>query len=130
MVSVYAKKENQHIRQTGPDGMNYPVRSAKAPVLSGAFLFMANYVHIIQSLADGSFYKGYSENPLQRLSRHNNKLSQYTSSKVSWKLVYIEFCESKTFALKREKALKKYSHSQIEQPKNFILNKSQYNVIL
>ena len=76
---------------------------------------MANYVYIIQSLADNSFYKGYSENPLQRLAQHNNKLSHYTASKVPWKLIYIELCESKTLALKREKVLKKYSHSQIEQ---------------
>ncbi|HRQ49746.1 MAG TPA: GIY-YIG nuclease family protein [Agriterribacter sp.] len=76
---------------------------------------MANYVYIIQSMADGSFYKGYSENPLQRLAQHNSKLSHYTSAKVPWKLVYTELCENKTLALRREKALKKYSHSQIEQ---------------
>ncbi|MBX3240022.1 MAG: GIY-YIG nuclease family protein [Chitinophagaceae bacterium] len=48
--------------------------------LSGAFEFMAYYVYIIRSLRDGSFYKGYSENPLQRLTQHNNKVSQYAPS--------------------------------------------------
>lgn len=76
---------------------------------------MAYYVYIIQSLSDGSFYKGFSENPIQRLQQHNNKLSHYTSAKVPWKLIYIELCESKTLALKRETALKKYSRSQIGQ---------------
>lgn len=76
---------------------------------------MANYVYILQSQVDDSYYKGYSENPLRRLAQHNNKESEYTSAKVPWQLVYIEFCDNKTEALKRERALKKYSHSQIEQ---------------
>ncbi|MBX3240021.1 MAG: GIY-YIG nuclease family protein [Chitinophagaceae bacterium] len=85
---------------------------------------MAYYAYIIRSLTDGSFYKGYSENPLQRLAQHNNKLSHYTAAKVPWQLVYIELCASKTIALQREKALKKYSHSQIEQ-----LIASQKNIV-
>jgi putative endonuclease len=32
---------------------------------------MAFYVYIIQSLPDNSFYKGFSEDPLKRLSQHN-----------------------------------------------------------
>jgi putative endonuclease len=40
---------------------------------------MANYVYIIQSLADSSFYKGYSENPLQGLDQHNDNASKRTS---------------------------------------------------
>jgi putative endonuclease len=75
---------------------------------------MPYYVYIIQSVADRSYYKGYSENPTARLAQHNNKESRYTSSKVPWILVYVEECFDKTSALKREKVLKKYSHQQIE----------------
>ena len=34
---------------------------------SGALLFMAFYVYILHSEFDGRFYKGFSENPLERL---------------------------------------------------------------
>jgi putative endonuclease len=85
---------------------------------------MAFFVYIIQSQADHSFYKGFSENPLRRLLYHNNGESTYTSAKVPWKLVYIEECPDKTTALKREKALKKYSHQQIlaliNSPRNIV----------
>ncbi|GAB2824483.1 GIY-YIG nuclease family protein [Ferruginibacter profundus] len=71
------------------------------------------YVYIIQSEKDGSFYKGFSLQPLVRLSQHNNQESEYTSHKVPWKLFHLEIFDNKTVALKREKALKKYSHQQI-----------------
>jgi putative endonuclease len=83
---------------------------------------MAFYVYILQSSVDGSYYKGFSEDPAKRLLQHNNAESKYTSAKVPWKLVYVEMLESKREALIREKVLKKYSHSQIEAllslPKN------------
>jgi putative endonuclease len=71
---------------------------------SSLFCFMSYYVYIIQSFADSSYYKGYSE---------NNGESVYTSAKTSWQLVYAEEMADKRSALLREKALKKYSHDQI-----------------
>ncbi|WP_410479059.1 GIY-YIG nuclease family protein [Pedobacter psychrodurus] len=47
-------------------------------------------VYIIQSLADKSYYKGFTENPLRRLVQHNNGESIYTSTKLPWCFVYIE----------------------------------------
>jgi putative endonuclease len=73
---------------------------------------MPFYVYIIQSEADLSYYKGFSENPLGRLLQHNNGDCTYTSGKLPWKLVYVEQCLTKREALIREKALKKYSHAQ------------------
>lgn len=64
---------------------------------------MPFYVYILQSAFDKSFYKGFSENPLQRLAQHNNGESHYTSLKRPWKLVYIEMCADKRSALIREK---------------------------
>ncbi|HQS04829.1 MAG: hypothetical protein B7X86_03925 [Sphingobacteriales bacterium 17-39-43] len=76
---------------------------------------MAYYVYILKSLSDQSYYKGFTENPIIRLEQHNNAESKYTSSKIPWKLVYLECFEQKKDALIREKRLKKYSHQQIEQ---------------
>lgn len=75
---------------------------------------MAYYVYIIQSLTDKSYYKGYTEFPMQRLLQHNNQESQYTSAKTPWKLVYVEQMASKKEALIREKNLKKATVERIE----------------
>ena len=68
---------------------------------------MPFYVYLIQSETDGTFYKGSSENPLQRLQQHNDGLSQYTSAKRPWKLVFVEELPSKKEMLIREKKLKR-----------------------
>ncbi len=68
---------------------------------------MPFYVYIIQSETDGTFYKGSSENPLHRLLQHNDGLSQYTSAKRPWVLVYVEEMTSKKEMLIREKKLKR-----------------------
>jgi putative endonuclease len=75
---------------------------------------MAYFVYIIQSEKDGSYYKGFSENPQERVLQHNSGLSKFTSFKIPWKLVFIEELGSKRDALIREKTLKKYSHKQIQ----------------
>ncbi|WP_369327739.1 GIY-YIG nuclease family protein [Danxiaibacter flavus] len=81
-------------------------------------------VYIIQSEIDNSFYKGYSENPAQRLTQHNNKESHYTSSKVPWRLVYVELMSSKREALIRERNLKKATLERLRTlivgPKNIV----------
>ena len=77
------------------------------------FVFMGFFVYIIQSDVDHCYYKGFSENPLERLRQHNEGLSRYTSGKLPWKIVYVEELPNKRDALIREKTLKKYSHGQI-----------------
>jgi putative endonuclease len=71
------------------------------------FLEMSWYVYIIQSEKDGTYYKGSSERPLERLQEHNAGLSRYTSGKLPWKLVYVEELPSKKEMLIREKKLKR-----------------------
>ena len=87
---------------------------------------MHYYVYIIESLVDGSFYKGFTLDFNERVKQHNEGWSNYTSRKIPWKLVHLEIYETKAEALKREVAVKKYSHKQIESlrksPKN-CLNK-------
>ncbi len=74
---------------------------------------MTFYVYILQSEADGSFYKGYTQDYVQRLMQHNNGESIYTSTKMPWKLVYVEEQFSKHDAIKREKNLKKADRNRI-----------------
>jgi len=68
---------------------------------------MSYYVYIIESIVDGTYYKGSTQNPLLRLERHNNGESKYTSKKMPWKLVYLRMFATKTEALKEELRLKK-----------------------
>jgi putative endonuclease len=83
---------------------------------------MAYYVYILKSLKDGTFYKGSSEQPLERLLQHNQGKSKYTSHKIPWQLVYLEELPSKKEMIIREKKLKKghkeYFEQLINSPKN------------
>jgi putative endonuclease len=72
---------------------------------------MPFFVYILQSEVDKSFYIGYTSNPTKRLRDHNDGRSRYTRKKVPWKLVYLEFFENKSDALKRELFLKKQKNS-------------------
>lgn len=81
------------------------------------------YVYIIQSKLDQSYNKGHTQNYFERLVKHNNLESTYTKRKAPWKLVYLEIYTSRREALMREKSLKKYSNSQIENLINSPNNK-------
>ena len=74
-----------------------------------------HFVYIIYSSTFDKFYKGYSLDPYQRLLQHNNQESRYTRQFTPWELVFIQSYDTKTEALKREIALKKYSKSQIQE---------------
>ena len=85
---------------------------------------MAYYVYIIQSSVNEHFYKGFSENPLQRIIQHNAGQTSSTRHLVPWKLIYVEELLSKKEALIREKNLKKATRERIialiSSPKNII----------
>jgi len=70
---------------------------------------MAYYVYVLQSLKDFSYYKGYTENIVVRLERHNNGESRYTRTKMPWKLVYLQELPTKRDALIRERQLKRFN---------------------
>jgi putative endonuclease len=90
------------------------------------FLFsrMSWFVYMIKSEVDGTIYKGVSENFIKRLNEHNLGLTQFTSSKKPWSLIYVEKMNSKRDALIREKKLKrqnrKYLTWLIDQPNNLL----------
>jgi len=64
------------------------------------------YVYILKCQADGSLYKGYTNDLERRLDEHNSGKSDYTSRKGPWELVYQESFETKEDAIKREKYFK------------------------
>ena len=85
---------------------------------------MAYYVYILKSLVDESFYKGFTENPVQRLIQHNKGEMNYTSKKIPWIMVCILEFLSKKEALIAEKKLKKYDHIRLNN-----LIKTERNLI-
>ena len=83
---------------------------------------MNAFVYILEC-ADGSLYTGWTDNPVARLEAHNNKSgAKYTRSRTPVSLVYLEQCEDKRAALRREAKIKKLTRTQklalIEANKN------------
>jgi putative endonuclease len=62
---------------------------------------------LIQSLKDGTYYVGATQDLDSRLERHNQGRSQYTNSKRPWELVYSAEYPNKSEAMKREYAIKR-----------------------
>jgi len=68
---------------------------------------MPFYVYILQSLKDGSYYVGSTNNLEDRVERHNEGRSLYTKGKRPWKLVYSERYEDRPSAVNRENQIKR-----------------------
>jgi len=76
---------------------------------------MSFYVYILLCL-DGSFYTGYTKNLDERTRLHENgKGARYTKSHKPQKLAYVELFNSRSSAMKRERAIKKLSHLQKQE---------------
>ena len=84
------------------------------------------YVYILESIVDGDFYKGSTEDYLKRLSEHNSGESKFTRTKMPWKLVFVREFNNKKEALIEEKRLKKcnkeYLRWLILQSQNILNN--------
>ncbi len=73
------------------------------------------YTYIVEC-ADGSYYTGYTDDPLRREKVHNSgKGAKYTRSRLPVHMIYTEEYESKSEALKREAAIKKLSRPEKEK---------------
>ena len=85
------------------------------------------FVYVLESIVDGDFYKGSTENYLKRLEEHNRGDSQFTRSKMPWKLIFVREFVTKKEALIEERRLKKcnkaYLRWLIIQPVNILKNK-------
>ena len=74
-----------------------------------AFFFeMPYYIYILQSLKDGSYYIGSTQDLEERLERHNQGRSKYTKMKRPWKLVYFEERPDRSAAVIRENEIKRH----------------------
>lgn len=64
------------------------------------------YVYVLESLKDGEFYTGFTDNIERRIKKHNNREEPSTRHRVPFKLIYYEWCIDKKDAIAREKQLK------------------------
>lgn len=64
------------------------------------------YVYILESLKDGTYYIGQTEDLPTRLDFHNKGLSKYTGKKLPWKIIYFEEYKTRKEAIVRERFLK------------------------
>lgn len=62
---------------------------------------------------DGSYYTGYAENVKARFEQHKQgQGARHTRLHKPQKIVYTEEFESRSEAMKREREIKSFSHSQ------------------
>ena len=79
------------------------------------------YLYILYSQSARKYYVGSSNDISRRLLEHNDvESSHYTKRHQPWKLVYAEKYVSKTFAIQRERYIKrmkskKYIERLVEQ---------------
>jgi len=67
---------------------------------------MKYFVYIIESLKDGSYYVGSTQDLSERIERHNQGRSKYTKAKRPWNLIYHEEYPDRSSAVLREKEIK------------------------
>jgi putative endonuclease len=73
---------------------------------------LSYYVYVILC-TDGSFYTGYTKNIDTRIKLHESgKGARYTRMHKPQKIAYLELFDTRTQAMKREKAIKKLTHQQ------------------
>jgi len=68
---------------------------------------MPYFVYILESLTDGTYYVGSTNNLSDRLERHNQGRSKYTKAKRPWQLIFSEKFPDRSAAVKRELEIKK-----------------------
>jgi len=78
------------------------------------------FVYVIESLTDGTRYKGMAIDPTIRLNEHNAGKNRFTKGHRPWKLIYTEEHEDWKSARLREVYLKssagrKWLKSYLEQ---------------
>lgn len=64
------------------------------------------YTYVLQSIANTSWYIGYSSDLQKRFKEHQEKKSTYTKSRGPYRLIYYESSLSEFDAKAREKYLK------------------------
>jgi putative endonuclease len=89
----------------------------------GAPAPVAAYVYLLQSQRDGTYYVGWSTEPVRRLVEHNAVRAGYTSRKRPWRLVGVEPHPTVNAAKVHERALKR-SPRNLARFKKRVLNRA------
>ena len=66
------------------------------------------YTYILFSNTINKFYVGASENPEERLKKHNAKNKGFTNQANDWQIVFLKSFETKSEALAYEKQIKNW----------------------
>ena len=64
------------------------------------------YTYVLESIKDGDYYIGYTNNLKRRLAEHNKGLNFSTKFRKPFKLIYFEACLNMKDAKRREHYLK------------------------
>ena len=73
---------------------------------------MAFYCYILEC-SNGSYYTGWSKDPIRRLKQHNaGRGAAYTRMHLPVKLVYFEEQPDQLSAMKREIQIKRWTHQR------------------
>jgi putative endonuclease len=91
-------------------GVRFPPAPHKKPPLKGAFLFrvMEFYVYILQSVKNGRFYIGQTQDLNTRFKEHNEGKSSYTAKHTPWNAVWYCTLSSRSEAFRLEQKLKSF----------------------
>ncbi len=74
------------------------------------------YFYILFSSSRNHYYIGHSDNPEDRLKKHNTNHKGFTGKTGDWKIVYTEPFATKSEAYARERQVKKWkSRKAIER---------------
>jgi putative endonuclease len=74
----------------------------------------AHFIYIVRC-ADGTLYTGYARDPVERERVHNSgRGARYTRGRGPVRLVYLEACDSRGDALRRERAVKRLTRASKE----------------
>ena len=76
------------------------------PGIGGAPARVVAYVYLLQSRQDGTYYLGWTTDPVRRLVEHNSAGSGYTSRKRPWRLIGVELQPTVEAAKAYERSLK------------------------
>jgi len=76
---------------------------------------MTCYCYIVEC-ADGTFYTGWTTDPVRRVKTHNaGRGAKYTRMRGPVRLVYVEEQPDRTSAMKRERVIKTLSREKKKQ---------------
>ena len=71
------------------------------------------FTYILHSQSRDKFYIGASENPKERLKKHNNKNKGFTNQAQDWQIVYLKEFETKSDALNHERSIKNWKSKKM-----------------